>query len=212
MKDEDFTQERHQMVEQQIAGRGLRDPRLLEVFEGVPRHRFVPEGERYLAYADCALPIGLNQTISQPYIVALMTSLLDLDGNERVLEIGTGSGYQAAILSLMAREVHTIEFIADLADKARKRLDIYDNVHCHTGDGSLGWLEAAPYDGILVTAAAPRAPQVLLDQLVDGGNLVLPVGGEGYQMLEVWHRRGEKFERKPEIGVAFVPLRGKHGW
>ena len=208
----DYDAERHKMVEQQIARRGLHDPRLLAAFERVPRHLFVPVDERHLAYADSALPIGLEQTISQPYIVALMTDLLCLVGDERVLEVGTGTGYQAAILSLMAEEVHTIEFVPALAARAMGLLEEYPNVHCHVGDGSLGWLGAAPYDGVLVTASAPKAPQPLLDQLKDGGRLVLPVGGEGYQMLEIWTRRGEKYDRKSEIGVAFVLLRGEHGW
>ncbi len=212
MRESDFSAERHQMVSQQIEGRGLHDPRLLQALESVPRHLFVPAQEQFLAYADNALPIGLGQTISQPYIVALMTDLLNLNGYERVLEVGTGTGYQAAILSYMAREVHTIEVIEELAVDAKARLHKYVNVHCHTGDGSLGWPEAAPYAGILVTAAAPSAPQVLLDQLSDGANLVLPVGGEGYQILEVWHREGDQFHRRAEIGVAFVLLRGKHGW
>lgn len=200
------------MVKQQIAGRGLNDLRLLSAFESVPRHLFVPEEEIDLAYMDGALPIGCGQTISQPFIVAYMTDLLQLTGEERVLEVGTGTGYQAAILSHLAKEVHTIELIPSLAERAQKMLADYKNIHCHVGDGSLGWPAAAPYDGILVTAAAPKAPQSLLVQLKESGKLVLPVGGEGYQMLEVWTRRGQEFDRKSETGVAFVLLRGKHGW
>ena len=200
------------MVKQQIAGRGLNDLRLLRAFESVPRHLFVPEEEIDLAYMDGALPIGCGQTISQPFIVAYMTDLLQLTGEECVLEVGTGTGYQAAILSHLAKEVHTIELIPSLAERARKMLADYTNIHCHVGDGSLGWPEAAPYDGILVTAAAPKAPQSLLKQLKESGKLVLPVGAEGYQMLEVWTRRGQEFDRKSETGVAFVLLRGKHGW
>jgi protein-L-isoaspartate(D-aspartate) O-methyltransferase len=208
----DFANERKHMVETQIMRRGLLDPRLLAAFEAVPRHLFVPESERYLAYGDGPLPIGAGQTISQPYIVALMTHLLELAGDERVLEVGTGSGYQSAILSHLAREVHTIEFVPELAERARKLLAEYPNVYPHVGDGSLGWPEAAPYDGIIVTAAAPRAPQALLDQLNDGSHLVIPIGGHGYQELEVWTRCMDEFDRRSEINVAFVPLRGKEGW
>ncbi len=165
-----------------------------------------------LAYADGPLPIGFDQTISQPYIVALMTSLLHLEGNERVLEVGTGSGYQAAILAHMAKEVHTIEFLPQLAEQAKRLLSEYPNIFCHVGDGSLGWHESAPYDAIIVTAAAPETPQTLLDQLKDRGRLVIPVGKRGYQKLELWMRRENQFDRDELIEVAFVPLRGKYGW
>ncbi len=200
------------MIETQIVGRGLHDPRLLAAFEIVPRHLFVREQDRHLAYADGPIPIGFEQTISQPYIVALMTNLLQLKGTERVLEVGTGSGYQAAILAYMAKELHTIEFVPELAARAERLLSDYSNVFCHLSDGSFGWQEAAPYDGIIVTAAAPKTPQDLLDQLKDGGRLVIPVGTRGYQMLEVWTRHGDNFDRDEVIEVAFVPLRGKHGW
>ncbi len=211
MKDQ-FEFDRHRMVEEQILGRGLRDPRLLAAFESVPRHLFVLEEDLSLAYADGPLPIGFDQTISQPYIVALMTSLLHFEGNERVLEVGTGSGYQAAILAHMAVEVHTIEFLPQLAAQAKRLLSEYPNVFCHVGDGSLGWQESAPYDGIVVTAAAPETPQALLNQLKDGGRLVIPVGRRGYQKLELWTRNGSQFDRDALLEVAFVPLRGKHGW
>lgn len=200
------------MIETQIVGRGLRDPRLLAAFETVPRHLFVLEQDRHLAYADGPIPIGFEQTISQPYIVALMTNLLQLKGDERVLEVGTGSGYQAAILAHMAKEVHTIEFVPELAARAEGLLSDHSNVFCHLSDGSLGWQEAAPYDAIIVTAAAPKTPQDLLNQLKDGGRLVIPVGTRGYQMLEVWTRHGDNFDCDEVIEVAFVPLRGKHGW
>jgi protein-L-isoaspartate(D-aspartate) O-methyltransferase len=211
MKDQ-FEIDRHNMVEKQIVGRGLRDPRLLAAFESVPRHLFVLEEDRSYAYMDAPLPIGLDQTISQPYIVALMTSLLQLTGDERVLEVGTGSGYQAAILAHMAHEVHTIEFLPELAARAKRLLSDYPNVFCHLGDGSLGWQEAAPYDAIIVTAAAPKTPQPLLNQLKDDGRLVIPVGKRGYQTLEVWTRHGSEFDCDEMIEVAFVPLRGKYGW
>ncbi|MEW5939824.1 MAG: protein-L-isoaspartate(D-aspartate) O-methyltransferase [Chloroflexota bacterium] len=209
-----FESDRRRMVAEQIAGRGLRDPRLLDAFESVPRHLFVQEEYRHHAYADGPLPIGHGQTISQPYIVALMTHLLELGGDERALEVGTGSGYQAAILSRLAAEVHTVEIIPGLAEEAERvlRATGCDNVHVHLADGSLGWTEAAPYDAILVAAAAPSAPQPLLDQLADGGRMVLPVGGQGFQELEVWKREGKEFKQRSVIAVAFVPLRGEHGW
>lgn len=209
-----FERARKRMVKEQIVRRGLRDQRLLAAFESVPRHLFVPEEYQYAAYDDNPLPIGFSQTISQPYIVALMTDLLKLKGSERVLEIGTGSGYQAAILGMMADVVHTIEYLPELAanaGKALKELGL-DNVHVHVGDGSLGWLEAAPYQGILVAAAAPQVPKALLDQLEDGGRLILPVGGKGMQNLEIWERAGDEFRSKTETAVAFVPLRGEEGW
>lgn len=209
-----YERERKRMVKEQIERRGLRDARLLTALESVPRHLFVPEDYLYAAYDDGPLPIGFGQTISQPYIVALMTDLLCLKGDERVLEVGTGSGYQAAILGMMARKVHTIEYVNELAtgaDKVLKALGM-DNVHVHFGDGSLGLPEHAPYKGILVAAAAPKTPNALLDQLEDGGRLVLPVGGRGMQNLEVWERKGEKLKSKFVTAVAFVPLRGEQGW
>jgi protein-L-isoaspartate(D-aspartate) O-methyltransferase len=204
--------ERHRMVVEQIMRRGIRDPRLLEAMKTVPRHLFVPEEVRHMAYADGPLPIGFGQTISQPFIVAFMTDLLRLKGDERVLEVGTGSGYQAAILAQLAREVHTVEMIPPLAERAAALLAAYPNVYCHQGDGSLGWPEAQPYDGIIVTAAAPRVPPSLLAQLADGGRLVLPVGSRGDQLLEVWEREGEEYKKRVELPVAFVPLRGRDGW
>jgi len=209
-----YESNRKEMAQRQIAGRGLRDPRLLSAFEAVPRHLFVPEEYRQHAYADGPLPIGYGQTISQPYIVAFMTHLLELSGSERVLEVGTGSGYQAAILSHLAAEIHTVEIIPELAAQAERILSKLgcQNVHCHLADGSLGWTNAAPYEGILVTAAAPFAPQTLLSQLAEGGRLVLPVGDRGYQELEIWRKVNGEFTCRPSLGVAFVPLRGEHGW
>ncbi len=209
-----FTLARELMVEEQIEQRGLHNPRLLEAFREVPRHVFVPEEYQYAAYDDHPLPIGFGQTISQPYMVALMTALLELTGDERVLEVGTGSGYQAAILAHLAGEIHTVELIAGLATRARHVLEDLGltNVHVHHADGSLGWPEAAPYAGILVTAAAPETPQPLLDQLAEGGRLVLPIGGHGSQILEAWNRVGREFNRKAVTYVAFVPLRGSLGW
>jgi len=207
-----FDEFRKQMVESQIKRRGLTEPRLLAAFESVPRHLFAPWKDRFSSYDDAPLPIGFGQTISQPFMVAYMTDLLRLKGDECVLEVGTGSGYQAAILAHMAKEIHTIELLPKLASVAQKLLAEYPNVFCHVGDGSLGWPEAAPYDGIIVTAAAPRAPQALLDQLKEGGRLVLPVGPCGGQILEVWTRHEGDFRQNRIFGVAFVPLRGKYGW
>ena len=212
--DDDFQIARKRMVEEQIAARGVLDPRLLAVMGSVPRHLFIPADDLAWAYADGPMPIGHGQTISQPYIVALMTELLQLEPSDRVLEVGAGSGYQAAVLGQLVREVHTMEVIPELAAQAAKTLaDLgYENIHVHVGDGSLGWPEAAPYAGILVAAAAPSIPQPLLDQLADGGRLVLPVGSRGFQYLEVWTRTGQEFERQVNLAVSFVPLRGEHGW
>jgi protein-L-isoaspartate(D-aspartate) O-methyltransferase len=202
------------MVLEQISARGLDDPRLLAAFESVPRHLFVPEKWRSAAYQDHPLPIGFGQTISQPYTVALMTSLLQLVGEERVLEVGTGSGYQAAILGRMAGEVHTIELIPELAARAEKLLGELGvgNITVYAGDGSLGWPESAPYAGIMVTAAAPKAPGPLLEQLAEGGRLVIPVSRRWRdQLLKVITRRDQEFIEQVIAGVAFVPLRGKYG-
>jgi len=205
---------RRRMLAEQIVARGVRAPRLLAALGGVPRERFVLLDDLAWAYADGPLPIGHGQTISQPYIVAVMTELLCLQGGERLLEVGTGSGYQAAVLGELATEVHTLELYPDLARRAAKLLAElgYTNVHVHAGDGSLGWPESAPYDGILVAAAAPDVPPPLLEQLAEGGRLVLPVGSRGFQKLQVWRRRGAEFEHTDGLPVAFVPLRGEHGW
>jgi protein-L-isoaspartate(D-aspartate) O-methyltransferase len=202
------------MVAEQIAYRGLREARLLGAFKKVPRHLFVSPEQRSMAYADGPLPIGQGQTISQPYIVALMTDLLALKGDETVLEVGTGSGYQAAILAHMAKQVHSIERHAELAESAGRILAELGltNVQVHIGDGSAGLPEYAPYQGIVVTAAAPKVPQPLLEQLAECGRLVLPVGGLGGQYLECWTRRDAGYEHENIAPVAFVPLRGKHGW
>ncbi len=214
MSEDEYLIARKRMVEEQILQRGLRNPRLLAVMGSVPRHRFIPADDLAWAYADGPLPIGHGQTISQPYIVALMTDCLRLRGDECVLEIGTGSGYQAAVLAGMSAEVHTVELIPELADGAARLLQElgYANVHVHCADGSHGWPINAPFGGVLVAAAAPAAPDPLLAQLVEGGRLVIPVGGRGYQRLEIWERSGGKFDCETSMSVAFVPLRGDYGW
>jgi protein-L-isoaspartate(D-aspartate) O-methyltransferase len=213
-RQENYEKERRRMVKEQLIDRDIRNPRVLAAMEAVPRHLFTPPEYRSMAYADGPLPIGEKQTISQPYIVALMTELLKLGGDENVLEVGTGSGYQAAVLGHLARSVHTIERHEPLAKHAAevfRRLGI-QNVFIHIGDGSLGWPPDGPYDGIIVTAAAPHAPQPLLDQLADEGRLVVPVGGYTGQYLELWQRQGENFSHQALVPVAFVPLRGQYGW
>jgi len=205
---------RSEMVAAQIERRGISQARLLAVLREIPRHRFVSPDQEAYAYEDHPLSIGYGQTISQPYIVALMTSLLRLGGKETVLEIGTGSGYQAAILGRLAHQVYSIERIPALADNARQvlaDLDIH-NVFIYTSDGSAGLPDYAPYEGILVTAAAPDVPQPLLDQLGEGGRLVIPVGSRGFQTLKVVHRSGNRFEQDDVTPVAFVPLRGQYGF
>lgn len=208
--DRDFTLLRHRMVEQQLRRRGIADRRVLAAMESVPRHRFVDEDARWAAYEDEPLAIGLGQTISQPYMVARMTELLDLDAASRVLEVGTGSGYQAAVLAKVAAEVWTIERHAELADRARGVLAElgYRNVHVVLGDGSQGLPEHAPYDAIMVTAAAPRTPAPLLDQLAPAGRLVIPVGNRDLQQLRLIRRRGAQFVESDILGCRFVPLVG----
>lgn len=209
-----YTSQRLRMVRDQIISRGVRDPRVQEAMRQVPRHRFVPREYEGMAYSDGPLPIGQGQTISQPYIVALMSEMLELEGNETVLEVGTGSGYQAAVLAQLAGTVHTIERHTALAEHAEQILLELEcrNVFVHLGDGTLGLPRYAPYQAIMVTAASPGVPQPLLDQLADGGRLVIPVGGHGSQMLERWRRQGEDFDQEQILPVAFVPLRGAHGW
>lgn len=214
MNEDKFTAMRKDMVEKQLFDRGILDPRILNIFSTIPRHRFIRNGDSEYAYSDFPLPIGHGQTISQPYIVALMTEMLDIQSDHKVLEIGTGSGYQAAILGSIAREVHSVEHIDDLATSAQTTLENlkFDNIHIHIGDGSLGWAEEAPYDRIVVTAAAPSAPDPLLSQLKIGGRLVIPVGNRSIQYLENWERKEEGYEQKRDLAVCFVPLYGKFGW
>jgi protein-L-isoaspartate(D-aspartate) O-methyltransferase len=205
---------RASMVAEQLARRGIRDARVLAAMRRVPREEFVPPESRALAYADRALPIGDGQTISQPYIVASMTEALQLEPADRVLEVGTGSGYQAAILGELASHVVTVERRADLAERARVKLASlgYANVAVVVGDGTLGWAENAPYDAILVAAGSPGVPASLTAQLADGGRLVVPVGPRDHQVLTVIRRVGDRFERSEMDGCVFVPLIGAEGW
>jgi protein-L-isoaspartate(D-aspartate) O-methyltransferase len=209
-----FRIEREEMVRSQIERRDVRNPRVLTAMRRVPRHAFVPTELQARAYEDGPLPIGQSQTISQPYIVAAMSELLELNGTENVLEIGTGSGYQAAVLGELARSVHSVERHAPLAEKAAKTLAAlgYNNISVHVGDGSLGRADGAPYQAVLVTAAAPEIPRPLVDQLGEGGRLVIPVGDRSGQMLERWRKVDGTIRREKLFPVAFVPLRGTLGW
>lgn len=205
---------RQEMVERQLRKRGIRDERVLAAMLAVPRHEFVPPELAGEAYTDRPLPIGHGQTISQPFMVAAMTAALELSGGERVLEIGTGSGYQAAVLSLLAREVHTVEMHEDLAVHTAESLCRlgYANVHVHVGDGTLGWPAAAPYDAIVVTAAAPDIPPPLAAQLAEGGRLVIPVGTPDEQRLVHVHKRDGALIKRELYHCRFVPLFGQYGW
>ena len=197
------------MVKSQISSRGVTDPGVLEVMRAVPRHLFVSGKNRDVAYGDYPIAIGHDQTISQPYIVAYMTQALALRGTEKVLEIGTGSGYQTAVLAELARQVHTVEIVEPLSVYARRLLEAlgYDNIAFRCGDGSEGWAEFAPYDCIMVTAAAPSIPDALKHQLGDNGIMVIPVGDyRQYQELTVVRRLGKKFQIEEKIGCRFVPL------
>jgi protein-L-isoaspartate(D-aspartate) O-methyltransferase len=214
MGEDQFERAREQMVRMQIVLRGIRDERVLAAMRAVPRHRFVPGHMLGAAYRDSPLPIGQGQTISQPYIVAYMTDELHLTGTEKVLEIGTGSGYQAAILGELAAEVITVERLSGLAKEAAEILSElgYDNVHVKVGDGTLGWPEKAPYDAIIVTAAGPEIPETLRGQLADGGRLLAPIGPRWTQQLMRVRRAGDEFHSESLLGVAFVPLIGEYGW
>jgi protein-L-isoaspartate(D-aspartate) O-methyltransferase len=210
----DYDIQRKKMVDEQLIPRGINDPRVLEAFMSVPRHVFVPGPFDVSFYADRPLPIGEGQTISQPYMVALMTECLRLEGDEKVLEIGTGSGYQAAILAKLCVHVCTIEREKRLLDRAQKILqeEGYDNIEFKCGDGTVGWEEEGPYDGIIVTAGAPHIPEALKQQLAEGGRLVIPVGGQYGQMLVVVTRRDKDFTQDSVCGCIFVPLIGEDGW
>jgi protein-L-isoaspartate(D-aspartate) O-methyltransferase len=202
--------ERRRMVDEQLRARDIRDSRVLDAMLSVPRHLFVPEPQRASAYADRPLPIGFEQTISQPYIVAFMTQALDLASEHRVLEVGTGSGYQAAVLATLAREIYTIEIVAPLADRARATLSAlgYRNVQVRTGNGYLGWPEHAPYDRIMVTAAPDEVPAALVQQLRIGGIMAIPVGAVT-QELRILRRTATGTETLRTLPVRFVPMTGK---
>jgi protein-L-isoaspartate(D-aspartate) O-methyltransferase len=206
--------ERKIMVERQIAARGIRDQRVLGALLEVPRHLFIPPPYDRSAYDDNPLPIGSGQTISQPYIVALMTELIHPESTDNVLEIGAGSGYQAAVLSRLVRRITTIERVAEVADLARRNLKslCIRNVIVIEGDGTLGYPAHAPYDGIMITAAAPVVPEPLIGQLADGGTLVAPVGGRDIQDLVILHKEGGSCRQERHGGVRFVPLIGRYGW
>ena len=210
----DFAAARNEMVARQIRARGILSPRVLSAMSAVARHEFVPMEAQASAYSDEPLPIGGGQTISQPYMVAAMTDALLLSGTERVLEIGGGCGYQAAILSLLAREVIVVELQPALASASRERLARlgYSNVRVEDGDGSLGWPTGAPYDAILVSAAAPAIPPPLLEQLAEGGRLVIPVGGSDRQHLLRVTKRHSGQTQESLCACRFVPLLGRYGW
>lgn len=209
-----YEKERRRMVDDQIVGRGIKDERVLAAMRRVPRHEFLPEAMRGMAYADNALPIGEGQTMSQPYMVAIMTELLGLTSTERVLEIGTGSGYQAAVLAELCSKVYTVERIKTIAEKARATLDRlgYQNVAIKVYDGTYGWKEMAPFDAIMVTAGAPEIPAPLVEQLKDGGRMVIPVGERFGQSLLKVIKTAEGTVTQRSIPCVFVPLIGNHGW
>jgi len=210
----DYEIARARMVQEQLIGRGITEEHVLRSMGAVPRHYFVDQAFWPRAYSDHPLPIGHDQTISQPYIVALMTQELSVSEGARILEIGTGSGYQAAVLAVMGCEVFTVERFDTLADRAKnilKKLDI-KNVHFRIGDGSLGWIEEAPFDGIIVTAGAPDIPNELVDQLASGGKIVIPVGSLNSQRLVKVIKRKRMIERHDMIGCMFVPLVGDRAW
>ena len=210
-----FEKLRKEMVETQLIPRGIKNEKVLKAMLKIPRHLFVPENQREYAYEDGPLPIGHGQTISQPYMVAKMTELLEPDENKRVLEIGTGCGYQTAVLAEICKEVYTIERIPELMEMAKENLKKlgYNNVYFKVGDGTLGWPEYAPYDGIIVTAGAPKIPESLKEQLKeDGGILVIPVGDRFTQSLMKVTRKGNYFDIENLFFCAFVPLIGEEGW
>ncbi|MFW6054525.1 MAG: protein-L-isoaspartate(D-aspartate) O-methyltransferase [Thermodesulfobacteriota bacterium] len=212
----DYAKERQEMVRTQIETRGVKDPLILKAMRTVPRHLFMPEEMRDMAYADRPLPIGQGQTISQPYIVAYMSELLRLRGGEKVLEIGTGLGYQAAVLSCVASFVYTVEYHQELIDKAERIFQSleYTNILTKRGDGSLGWEEHAPYDGIIATASGPEVPRPLKEQLKTGGRLVMPIGHYrfGQQIVRVTRGSSDNYHLERFLEVSFVPLVGEYGW
>jgi protein-L-isoaspartate(D-aspartate) O-methyltransferase len=209
-----LARERERMVDEQLARRGITDARVLDAMRRIPRHRFVEEGLAHSAYEDHPLPIGEGQTISQPYIVALMTSLLELTGQEKVLEVGTGSGYQTAVLGALARRVCSIERLPRLAERARAMLESLgvSNVWIRVGNGALGWPDEAPFDRILVAAGGPTVPPPLMEQLGEGGRMILPVGSAEDQVLTVVERTGGEIRSREMGECKFVKLVGKYAW
>jgi len=212
--DNSYETSRQRMVEEQLVARGIQDTLTLEAMLKVPRHLFIDDALRTRAYGDYPLPIAADQTISQPYIVALMTQALGLTGDERVLEVGTGSGYQAAVLSRMCQRVYTVERVNQLLASARKIFDklCYYNIVAKLDDGTMGWRQEAPYDAIIVTAGGPEIPPPLVDQLGDGGRMIIPVGGQELQELQLITKTTEGIVIDRLEKVRFVDLIGKHGW
>jgi protein-L-isoaspartate(D-aspartate) O-methyltransferase len=210
----DFSSPREMMAARQLQARGIKDKRVLAAFRKVPRDLFIPQQHKQESYEDHPVSIGSGQTISQPYMVALMTELLNLKDTDRVLEIGTGSGYQTAILAQLCLEVYTVERITALAEEARRiltELD-YTNINVKIGDGSCGWGEHAPYNGIIVTCAAPSIPQPLIEQLSEGGRLVIPTGTNFSQVLTLVEKEGSNIKESQVCACVFVPLVGRYGW
>jgi len=214
MASDPYTFARQKMVKSHIEARGITDRRVLDAMAWAPRHLFVREHLLSQAYADFALPIGAEQTISQPYVVARMTEMLDVQADHSVLEIGTGSGYQTLILSRLAQRIYSLERIGSLVREAIARMRELgvENVKIQTFDGTVGWSEVAPFDRILITAGAPKVPEPLLAQLKEGGKLVVPEGGRDYQELVLYEKTGDGFRRQAGEAVAFVPLIGRYGW
>ncbi len=214
IQNRDHKKELERMIQDQVVARGITDQRILDALSGVPRECFVPEALQSEAYDDGALPIGYEQTISQPFTVAFMLQALELVGNERVLEIGTGSGYAAALLSRLAKEVHSVERIPELADQAQQKLVSlgYDNIQVHIGDGTLGLPKFAPYDAIIVAAGATSLPNCYADQLKDNGIIVIPIGNSHRQSMMKYTKCDGKITSEDLGGFTFVPLVGDHGW
>jgi len=214
LSDGEFSRQRQLMVESQLRRRGIADERVLAAMSKVPREKFIPQSQRRFAYDDTALSIGEGQTISQPYMVAKMLELLACRPEHRVLEVGAGSGYQAALLGELSVEVYAIEIVETLAERARQVLShlSYENVSIVVGDGTLGYPQAAPYDRIIVAAAAPEVPQPLVEQLAEGGRLVAPVGSRGMQTCILAEKEDGELSTEKSIGCVFVPLVGEHGW
>lgn len=213
-KGRDWELDRLRMVEGQLKSRGISDERVLQAMGKVPRHKFVPQDCQESAYSDGPLPIGEGQTVSQPYMVGIMTQCLELKGEEKVLEIGTGSGYQSAVLVELARELFTIERLPSLAERAKSVLSelSYDRFHVKIADGTKGWPEEAPFDGIIVTAGAPVVPGTLIDQLNEGGRMVIPVGSRFSQRLYKLIKKVGKIIQEEDTMCVFVPLIGEYGW